>query len=267
MKKILAIIIGAILLILAVCSVSIIPTGYTGIVKVFGAVQDYTLGAGFHVVGFWTSVEKMDNKVQKETTELSCFSSDIQEVNVKYTINYRIDQENAMEIYKSIGKNYYSRVVDPSITESVKIVVAKYTAEQLVEERTELAKQIEEDVAVKLAAYNVIVVATSIEDMDFTDAFTSAVEAKQVAQQEKLKVQIESEQRVIEAQADADVKQIKTDASAYDILTTAEAQAEANKKLSASLTPAVLESMYYDKWNGTLPTVVSDGSAIVKLPE
>jgi regulator of protease activity HflC (stomatin/prohibitin superfamily) len=39
--------------------------------------------------------------------------------------------------------------------------------------------------------------------MDFTDAFTNAVEAKQVAQQNKLKAETEAEQKVIEAEAAA----------------------------------------------------------------
>ena len=38
-----------------------------------------------------------------------------------------------------------------------------------------------------LAAYNIELVGASIENMDFTDAFTDAVEAKQVAEQNKLR--------------------------------------------------------------------------------
>ena len=53
---------------------------------------------------------------------------------------------------------------------------------------------------------------------------------------------------------------------AQAIILTAEAEAEANRKLAASLTDAVLEKMYYEKWNGILPTVYGADNAIVNVP-
>ena len=57
-----------------------VPTGHTGVVVTFGEVQDYTYEAGVHFNAPWVNVVKMDNRTQKETIELMCFSSDIQEV-------------------------------------------------------------------------------------------------------------------------------------------------------------------------------------------
>ena len=62
-----------------------------------------------------------------------------------------------------------------------------------------VASQIEEVLSKKLAAYNIELVGASIENMDFTDAFTDAVEAKQVAEQNKLRAETEAQQRVLEA--------------------------------------------------------------------
>ena len=145
----------------------------------------------------------MDNRIQKQTINLSCFSSDIQEVTMVYTINYQINKENAQNIYKTIGTDYYNTVIVPCITESTKIVAAKYSAEDLISERTSLADAIEIELAEKLTAYNIELVSTSIEDMDFSDAFTDAVEAKQVAQQNKLRAETEAEKAKIEAEAAA----------------------------------------------------------------
>lgn len=207
------------------CSVE---TGHTGIVTVFGSVQEKQYEAGFHFKAPWESVVVMDNRVQKVTVELGCFSSDIQEVKVVYTLNYQIDKANAKKIYKEIGKEYYKVIVEPSIAEAVKVVAAQYTAEQLVQTRESLAGGIETMLSENLAKYNIKVSTTAIEDMDFTDAFTDAVEAKQVAEQKKKQAIIEQEQALLQAQNEKEIAVTKANADAE----IAKITAEADKKVA-----------------------------------
>ena len=250
---------------LALSCVTTVPTGHTGVVTTFGHVENYTLDAGVHMVKPWQQVVKMDNRVQKQTVKLACFSSDIQEVNMAYTINYQIRKADAMTLYSTVGVAYYDTVVAPNIAEAVKVATAHYTAEELVGMRDDLAGAIEVILSEKLEQYNIEVVSTSIEDMDFTDAFTDAVEAKQVAQQNKLKAQTEAEQRVIEANADAEVKKVQADAEAYEVLRRAEAEAEANRKIAESLTEPLIDYNYAQNWDGKLPSIVtgSDGGLFI----
>ena len=229
-----------------------VPTGHTGVVVTFGKVENHTLDSGIHFKAPWQSIIKMDNRIQKETVALSAFSKDIQEVNMVYTVNYQISKNEAMTIYSTIGKEYYTTVISPSVMEAVKTVSAKYTAEELITDRTKLAMGIEEELSKSLSKYNIELVSTSIEDIDFTDAFTDAVEAKQVAQQNKLRAETEAETKIIEANAEAEVKRIEADAEAY-----------VNETTSESLTKEILQKMYYEKWNGVLPEIVSDGSMIL----
>jgi regulator of protease activity HflC (stomatin/prohibitin superfamily) len=259
-----ALIVAAILICLS-CMANV-PTGHTGVLTTFGKVEDRTLEAGLNFKAPWQNVVKMDNRVQKQSTDLICFSSDIQEVSLKYTVNYQISSANAMTIYKTIGTDYYNNIIVPNITESVKTEVAKYSAEALVSDRSSLSKAIQENLTVRLEAYNIIVVSASIEDMDFTDAFTDAVEAKQVAEQNKLKAQTEAEQKVIEAQAAANVKKEQADAEAYEIRIKAEAEAEANTLLSESITPELIEYKYYETWDGKLPEVVGADTTLIQRP-
>ena len=251
---------------LALACFQTVPTGHTGVVTTFGKVEDTTLDSGVHFVLPWQQVVKMDNRVQKETVELPCFSSDIQEVNLTYTINYQIKKSDAQNIYRTIGVDYYATVIQPCITESVKVVTARYTAEQLVGKRNELAAAIEVDLADKLLAYNIELVSTSIENMDFTNAFTDAVEAKQVAQQNKLRAETEAEQKVIEAKAEAEVRKVNADAAAYELLAKAEAEAEANRKISESLTQELINYTYAQSWNGKLPTVMTGSGDNSMIP-
>ena len=243
-----------------------VPTGHTGVLTTFGRVADYTLDSGIHLKAPWQKVVKMDNRIQRATETLSCFSSDIQEVTMLYTLNYQISSKDAMTIYRTIGSDYYNKIIVPTVQEAVKVCTAKYTAEELVSERTALANAIEESLSDKLTGYNIMVNSTSIENMDFTDAFTNAVEAKQVAQQNKLKAETEAQQKVIEAKADADVKQIEADAEAYQLVKKAEAESEAYRMISESLTDKVISKMYYDHWDGKLPSVVTDGSTLLNIP-
>lgn len=244
----------AIILVVVSC-VAAVPTGHTGVVTTFGRVEDRTLDAGISMKAPWQSVIRLDNRTQKSTVNLSCFSSDIQEVSAVFTINYQIKKSDAMTIYRTIGKNYYETVIMPCVSESVKAVAAQYTAEELIGSRVKLTSDIKDDLTTKLAAYNIELIDAAVEDMDFTDAFTDAVEAKQVAQQNKLKAETEAEQKVIEANAQAEIQRVEADAYAYEIATKAEAEAEANRKISASLTTALIDYTYAQQWNGEYPTV------------
>ena len=255
-------------LIFAIRCFSFVPTGHTGVVTLFGKVENYTLDSGVHFKNPFARVIKMDNRIQKESVELSCFSSDIQEVEVVFTLNYQISKEYAMNIYKTIGKNYFDTAVSPIITESVKTVAARYTAEDLINKRNELAMTIETDMKEKLLAFNIELVSTSIEDMDFTDAFTNAVEEKQVAAQNKLKAETEAAQKVVEAEAEAQIRRVTAEAEAYEILQRAEAEAQANQKLAESITDRLIEYRYYEVWDGKLPQMVMGESTtpMVQIP-
>lgn len=257
--------IALVIIILCMCSFVKVPTGHTGVITTFGRVENYTFDAGVHFKAPWQKVIKMDNRIQKHTVELSCFSSDIQEVTVNYTLNYQISKANAMTIYATIGKEYFDTVITPNISEAVKVSTAKFTAESLVNDRSKLAVSIEENLTELLLKYNIEVIGTSIEDIDFTDAFTNAVEAKQVAQQEKLKAQTVAEQKVIEANASAEVKKINVDAEAYEIQVRADAEAEANKKINASLSQNLIDYVRANAWDGKYPTYYGGNGALIDL--
>ena len=198
--------------------ISSVDTGHVGIVRTFGKVENYTFDSGFHLKAPWQSVTQMDNRVQKTTVELPCFSKDIQEVNTVYTVNYQISKANAQDLYRDVGTGYLETVVNPTIQETVKTIIARYTAEDLIGKRAEVAVEIETLLAMNLQKYNIDVSSTAIENMDFTDSFTNAVEAKAVAAQQKLQAQIEQERLTMEATQAAERAKVE-----------AAAQAEVNK--------------------------------------
>lgn len=210
----------------AISCIRVVPTGHTGIVTTFGKVEDITYEAGVHICAPWQEVVNMDNRNQKASIDLLCFSKDIQEVAVTYTINYQISKSNAQTIYKEIGVGYYDVIVAPRIQEAVKSDFARFTAEELLDKRSQLSTDIRTALADQLDAYNIVVLDASIENLDFSDAFTDAVEAKQVAEQKAKQAQIEQEQKTMEAEAAAKRAEIEANAEAAVAKIAAQADRE-----------------------------------------
>lgn len=272
------------LLICLIGAFKFVPTGNTGIVTTFGRIENETLDAGIHFMAPWKQVITMDNRTQKESIEMACFSSDIQEVNIVYTINYQINKVNAQEIYRNIGTEYFDKIVRPKALEAVKAVFAKYSAEGLIASRSTLSKEIETILIEDLSNWNIQITATSIENIDFTDAFTNAVEAKQVAEQNKLRAQTEQEQQNLEAQAAAERQVIKAQADADSSILAAKADAEVAKIAADSAEyqgqkdaaimsnlgtmlqkyPELVQYYYVTNWDGDMPeTILGDNTDIL----
>lgn len=268
------VVVGIILLILSFFTR--IPTGYTGIVTTFGKVHDETLDAGIHGKAPWDTVITMDNREQRESFTLQAFSRDIQQVDITGSINLNINKSTAMTLYKEVGTDYKKVLVAPRVQEDVKIVIAKYTAEKLIENRQAASDEIYDLIKTELADKGINVVSFAIENIDFTDTFEGAVEAKQVATQEKQRAQTQQEQqtmeaqqaaerRKIQAQAEADVQKINAEAEAFAIKAKADAEAEANEKIAKSLTDELIKYSEVSRWNGELPGIYGGGDGVLPI--
>lgn len=264
--------------VLVFSTIAIVPTGHTGVKVTFGKVEDTVLPSGLNIILPWQNVVNMDNREQKIPFTLEAFSKDIQQVDVQGSININIDKPTAMNLYKDVGQDYMNILVQPRVLEDVKIVIARYTAENLIENRQKAADAIYEIIKAELAEKGINVISFAIENVDFTDTFEAAVEAKQVATQEKLKAQTEQERQTMEqqqqaererikAQAAADVQKIEADAKAYAIKVQADAEAEANEKVAKTLSESLIKYNMVNLWNGQLPFVSSNGMNIIDLTD
>jgi regulator of protease activity HflC (stomatin/prohibitin superfamily) len=241
-----------------------VPPGHSGVVVTMGRVSDNVLSDGLHFKLPWQNVILLDNRAQKRELTTQAFSSDIQQVDVDCSVNFSVDRDTCQRLYQTVGVAYYETVMLPRVLENLKAIFSNYSAEDLVGAREDLSKQILGILAPEMKAYGIEVLSIAIENMDFTDAFTDAVEAKQVAEQTKLKTQIQqSEQLLIEqtnaerakitANASAEVARINAAAKAYSVRTAAEAEAEANTLLAESVTEQLIEYVKANGWDGKLP--------------
>src|SRR3990167_5265074 len=241
----------AILLLVVLSPFTIVTAGHRGVVYRFGAVNR-VLGEGFHFrTPLVEGVEKFDVRTAKHEVRASSYSNDIQTVDTLIALNYHLKPESVGELVRTLGSNYEERVIDPAIQESVKAVTANYTAQALIEERPKVKDAIKAQLTERLMQYFILVDEVSIVNFDFSDSYESAVERKQVAQQDALtaknkleQVKFEADQRIAQATAEAEAIRIQVQAITQQ-------GGEDYVRLKA-----------VEKWKGDVPTTMIPGASI-----
>lgn len=238
-------------------SMAIVSPGHTGVVVTLGKVSPNVLQEGIHLkIPIVQSVVKIDNRIRKLDVETEAFSKDLQTVSTRLAVNYRVDTSKSYSIYKNIGADYENVLVMPAVNEVLKAIVAKYTAEESVTNRALISDGLVTGLNEKLNDIGLYVTDVNIIDFDFTEAFITAIEEKQVAQQQLLKAETEKQTKITNAQASAEVK-----------VTEAEAEAKANQLLNQELTDKIIKKQFIEKWDGKLPAVQGGNSTIMNIPE
>lgn len=224
---------------------STIKSGEVGIITRFGKIIDTTKNEGLVFKLPIDNMTKINIKVQKyeNSTPLSTSTKDMQVVNnIKVSINYRLDKDKVIDLYKKVGIDYNTNVLEPSIQETVKAVISKYTAEELVTKRSEISLDMNDTLDERIKGYGINSVAVSINNFDFSAAYNEAIEKKAVAEQE-----VETSKNQLEkAKIDAEKKKVE-----------AQGEADANALLEESLTDEIIMQKFIEKWNGELPKVTS----------
>jgi regulator of protease activity HflC (stomatin/prohibitin superfamily) len=270
-------VVGIVAVVSLFASFSTVPVGSTGVVVTLGQTQSMTLGEGFHVKApYITHIVSMDNRIQKQEVSAAATSKDLQAVSTTIDVNFHLSPGNSNSMYQTIGQNYSEILLAPAIQESVKNVMAQYSAEQLITQRSAVSVSIREELENRMTEYGVIIDEFNITNFQFSAEFDAAIEAKQVAEQNKLKAQTEKEQKIIEAeaaarerevaaQAEANATLAKANAEAEAIRVKAEAEAEANQKLNQSLTSGILDYQAIQRWNGEYPTVMGGENTLTMI--
>jgi len=247
----LRIVVVIVVLLMAVLVVSLsfftVPAGFVGVVTRFGAVSRF-VHPGFGIkIPFIESVVQMDVRTQKDQTEATAASSDLQQVTSTIAVNYNLDPAYASTVYQSVGTDYANILIAPAIQNIFKATTAQFTAEELIDQRERVRATAESALKTQLAQYHVIVQNFNIINFNFSDQFNQAIEAKQVAQQ-----QVETAKQLL----------AKAQVDAQTAVAQAQGQADAQKALrdAGSLTPEYLEFLAIQKWDGHLPTVVTNGT-------
>ena len=225
-----------------------VDAGEIGIITRFGNVDRVAEAGLSFKLPFIENMVKMDVRVQKEEADSSAATKDLQDVTAKLALNYSIDKETALNIYKSLGVSYKDNIIVPALHESFKAGTAQYTSEELITNRTAVKEKILAAVKERLASYGIVVTDLNIVNLSFSESFDVAVEAKAVAQQEVEKAKQDLEKAKIEAEKKK---------------TEAQAEAEAQRLQQQTLTDLMIKKMWIEKWDGKLPTTNAGGSGVI----
>ncbi|ORX48409.1 hypothetical protein BCR36DRAFT_371262 [Piromyces finnis] len=230
---------------------SVVDAGHTGVKVNLGKISDSVLSEGFHLkLPIITSIVQVDNRVTKTEVESNAASKDLQSISTKVAVNYRVNPASSANIYKNVGTDYNTVIVNPAIQECVKSVAAKYNAEQLITNRAVVSSEMEKEILQKISPYGLTIEVLNIINFDFSEEFNKAIEAKQTAQQQALK-------------AEQDLARIKVEAE--QMVEKSKAEAEAYQLKNQQLTEKIIMMQFVEKWDGKLPTVTSGGSALFDL--
>jgi len=225
----------------------IVNAGERGVLMQFGKVQEQVLGEGLHViVPTVYSVKTLSVRVQKQESSAEASSKDLQDVFTDVALNWHIIPDEANAIFQQIGdeKEVVARIIAPAVEEVLKAVIAKYTAEEIITKRGEVKAAVDEFLTLRLLTYHIAVDDISLVHVHFSQRFSDAVEAKQIAEQEAKRGEFLALKAVKEAEAKVNL---------------AKGEAEVQRLLQDNLTPELLERQAIEKWDGKLPLIVGDG--------
>ena len=255
---------GVAALFIAANSFTIVPAGNTGVVLTLGEVNNKPLSEGFHIkVPFAQRVENISNQIQVYETPASAVSKDLQTVSSKIAVNYRLVSDKSPEMYSKVGSDYQTVLIAPAVQECMKSATAKHTAEELITERQSVGDEVKTSLEARLSEYGIYIEKFNIVNFDFSEEFNTAIESKQVAEQNLLKTQTEQKQTELIADTSAKNKRVAANAEADAILAKAKAQAEANKLLEESLSDKVIAYEQIQKWDGVMPKVTGSESGML----
>ena len=205
----------AFVLFVALNSFVVINPGQAGVLSVLGKARDGVLLEGIHVKPPLVSVVDIyDITVQKFEVPAQSSTEDLQDLSARFAINFRLDPLNVVDIRRTQGTlaNIVSKIIAPQTQESFKIAAARRTVEEAITKRNELKRDFDEALSERLEKYGILVLDTSVVDLDFSPEFAHAVEEKQIAEQSAKRAIYVAQEAEQQAQADINRAQGKAEA-------------------------------------------------------
>ena len=250
-------------------SVNQVQAGYVGVVYEFGSIVDQT-DEGLQIVAPWREVKNANVQVQtlafvdegdrapegarRVGPGLDSFSEESQNVYIDAVLNIEVSPDNVQDLYRNVGPNYVNKLIPGRIAQIFKDETVNYKAVDIAPAREAIRANVEEQLKRELAPYSITVTALLVENINFDQPFTDAITRKQVAQQDAL-----AEQEKIKSEAAKADQQIEAARGrAESVKVEALAQSEANRALTESLTPILVQWQAVQK--------LSDNVTIALIP-
>jgi regulator of protease activity HflC (stomatin/prohibitin superfamily) len=253
-----AIIAGVLFVVVSLfCSMHLIGQRQVGIVYNFSGTITGKKDAGTVVTWPWQHVKTENIGIQHEEFDLgngnSAVSEDQQPIYAKLFINFQVDPNHVVDLYKRVGPNWKNILLDARVLQDFKEITANFTAPQLIVNREALRQDTKKRLITELARYDITVVDVFVKNLSFTDDYQRAIEAKQV-------------QKQLAARAEAKVEQVKAEAEQAVAQAKGEAQAIAIKGKALHDHPEILRLTAIEKLNPNVQVIYTPQGANLFLP-
>ena len=216
---------GGLLLVMIPGSFNTVNAGEIAVVKELGVIVSTELPGTYFDFWLTRSYEKYDAKVQQLEITTSAYTSDSQPMEISMTVQFQIRQDNV----NYGGLEALTNRIQSVAIERTKAELSKYQAEKLIEQRNTISPSVEKTISDAIGdKYYVTFNSAVLTDITFSDAFEAAVEAKMMAQQEKLQADYENEKEREKAETALYVAEQEAKAL------LAKAQAEADAQVAAA---------------------------------
>ncbi|MBN1784074.1 MAG: prohibitin family protein, partial [Alphaproteobacteria bacterium] len=189
---------------------------------------------------------------QRIQNTMDIYTKDIQQARLLFSINYNLHKDKSHNMYLNVGENWEDVILMPLIQKVVKDIIGKWDAVDLIENRERAGKQILEQMQIAVENLDITVTGFSIENIDYSDVFEDAIEAKVVASQ-----------RAIEAENKT--RQISEEAKQQLIAAKAESEAMRIKANALSQNRSLVEYEAVQKWDGKMPQVTGGSVPFLNL--
>jgi len=227
---IVAVAVGALVLIIVPASIHQVESGQVAVVKVWGDAKEVK-EAGIHF-DFWLShkYEYYDTTVQQTVIKTEAYSQDAQTMDIELVIQYQIQKENAMKIATNYGGlELLQTRIETIANEKMKSVLSQKSAMTIIETRQTVSPDVEAEIRKEITNdFYVNITSVVLTDISFSDAFEKTVEDKMIAEQEKLKAEYEKEKAIIQAEQALEVAKLNAEAA----LAQAKGEADALKAIA-----------------------------------
>jgi prohibitin 2 len=252
-----------------------VDPGERGIYVLFGEPRGEPLAEGLHWKNPAANIETINVRQRVYDQNAEASSSDLQIVHAKIAVNYRPEASQVKNLFINVGPDHTAWedvLLRPAIQEVTKAVTAQFTAEALITKRSETKKAITEAIIDRLKKEHIIVSEVSITDFGFNKAFNDAIEAKQIAEQkakqaenELRRVEIEAQQKVVQAKADKNARILQAQGEAEEMQILAKAEAAYQRAVGKAATPHGMRLRALQAWDGKMPQVVGEGQMLVDM--
>lgn len=245
--------------------IKIMDQSEVGIVKTFGKV-DHTISGGLNFVNpISDTVEVMDLRVHVREASFASYTKDAQPLTAAIEYQYEPIAAQAMQIVSQYGSyEILEQKLQAAVEERAKIVFARYGAMTLLENRATLSAQVQEEVKELEALFPVNFTQVVVKDIDFSDAFEQAVEAKMQAEQNALRAENEKQEAITRAEQEREVARVEAEAAV--LAAEGEARAlEITREALENMPDTWIAQQYLEKWDGKLPQLITGESSGVML--